>query len=125
MPSLLWVRRDLRRWQELGRAESNAQGGFEIPYRYESFRQAEGNVQPEVDLYRGPVGQPTVFVPVVYSCVPSSRLVHSVADDVTFRDRFRESPIRYAASTIRRQAGTQDVRVSCLWNRGFNGIAVL
>lgn len=42
--------RDLRRWQELGRAQTNAQGRFEIPYRYECFRQAEGVVLPEVDL---------------------------------------------------------------------------
>jgi hypothetical protein len=42
--------RDLRRWQELGRAETNGEGQFEIPYRYESFRRAEGIVQPEVDL---------------------------------------------------------------------------
>lgn len=42
--------RDLRRWQELGRAETNGEGQFEIPYRYESFRQAEGVVQPEVNL---------------------------------------------------------------------------
>jgi hypothetical protein len=42
--------RDLRRWQELGRAQTNVEGRFEIPYRYESFRQAEGIVQPEVDL---------------------------------------------------------------------------
>ena len=37
--------RDLRRWQELGRTETDPEGKFEIPYRYESFRQAEGVVQ--------------------------------------------------------------------------------
>ena len=42
--------RDLRRWQELGRAETDPEGKFEIPNRYESFRKAEGVVQPEVDL---------------------------------------------------------------------------
>lgn len=42
--------RDLRRWQELGRAATDPLGKFEIPYRYESFRQAEGVVKPEVDL---------------------------------------------------------------------------
>jgi hypothetical protein len=42
--------RDLRRWQELGRTETDPEGKFAIPYRYESFRQAEGVVQPEVDL---------------------------------------------------------------------------
>lgn len=42
--------RDLRRWQEHGRTETDPEGKFEIPYRYESFCQAEGLVQPEVDL---------------------------------------------------------------------------
>ncbi len=37
--------RDLRRWQELGHTETDPDGKFEIPYRYESFRQAEGVVQ--------------------------------------------------------------------------------
>jgi hypothetical protein len=32
--------RDLRRWQEYGRAETDPEGKFEIRYRYESFRQA-------------------------------------------------------------------------------------
>jgi len=42
--------RDLRRWLELGSTETDPEGKFEIPYRYESFRQAEGVVQPEVVL---------------------------------------------------------------------------
>ena len=37
--------RDLRRWQELGRIETDPEGKFEIPCRYESFREAEGVVQ--------------------------------------------------------------------------------
>jgi hypothetical protein len=37
--------RDLRRWQEQGRTETDPEGKFEIRYRYESFRQAEGVVQ--------------------------------------------------------------------------------
>ena len=37
--------RDLRRWQELGRTETDPEGKFEIPCRYESFREAEGVVQ--------------------------------------------------------------------------------
>ena len=37
--------RDLRRWQELGRTETDPEGKFEIPYRYEPFREAEGVVQ--------------------------------------------------------------------------------
>jgi hypothetical protein len=42
--------RDLRRWQEHGRTETDPEDKFTIPYRYESFRQAEGLVQPDVDL---------------------------------------------------------------------------
>ncbi len=42
--------RDMRRWQELGRALTTEDGVFEIEYSYESFRQAEGKVQPELDL---------------------------------------------------------------------------
>jgi hypothetical protein len=34
--------RDLRRWLELGSTETDPEGKFEIPYRYETFRQAEG-----------------------------------------------------------------------------------
>ena len=37
--------RDLRRWQELGRTETDPEGKFEIPYRYESFREAKGVIQ--------------------------------------------------------------------------------
>ena len=37
--------RDLRRWQEQGRTETDPEGKFEIPYRYESFREAKGVVQ--------------------------------------------------------------------------------
>ena len=35
---------------ELGSTETDPEGKFENPYRYESFRQAEGVVQPEVVL---------------------------------------------------------------------------
>jgi len=42
--------RDLRRWQELGRTETDTDGLFVIRYAYESYRQAEGKVQPELDL---------------------------------------------------------------------------
>jgi hypothetical protein len=42
--------RDVHHGQNLGCAASNAKGRFEIPYRYESFREAERIVQPEVDL---------------------------------------------------------------------------
>ena len=41
---------DLRRWQEHGCTETEPDGKFEIPYRYESFREAEGVVLPEEDL---------------------------------------------------------------------------
>jgi hypothetical protein len=37
--------RDLRCWQELGRAETDSEGKVEIPYRYGSFREAKGVVQ--------------------------------------------------------------------------------
>jgi hypothetical protein len=37
--------RDLRRCQELGRTKTDPEGKFEIPYRYESFREAEGVIQ--------------------------------------------------------------------------------
>ncbi len=37
--------RDLRRWQEQGHTETDPEDRFEIPYRYESFREAEGVVQ--------------------------------------------------------------------------------
>jgi hypothetical protein len=37
--------RDLRRWQELGRAETDPEGKYEIPYRYQSHREAEGVIQ--------------------------------------------------------------------------------
>lgn len=47
---IIAVDRDLRRWQELGRAASNAKGRFKIPYRYETLREAEGIIQKEVDL---------------------------------------------------------------------------
>jgi hypothetical protein len=37
--------RDLRRWQELGRADTDPEGKFEIRYRYEPLREAEGVIQ--------------------------------------------------------------------------------
>jgi hypothetical protein len=37
--------RDLRRWQELGRAETDPEGKFEIRYRYVPLREAEGVIQ--------------------------------------------------------------------------------
>ena len=37
--------RDLRRWQEQGRTETDPEGKYEIPYRYESLREAEGVIQ--------------------------------------------------------------------------------
>jgi len=42
--------RDLRRLQELGRAVTDPEGRFDIPYVRESFRDAEGVARPEVDL---------------------------------------------------------------------------
>jgi hypothetical protein len=37
--------RDLRRWQEQGRTETDPEGKFEIRYRYQSHREAEGVIQ--------------------------------------------------------------------------------
>jgi hypothetical protein len=39
------VGRDLRRWQEQGRTETDPEGKFEIRYRYEPLREAEGVMQ--------------------------------------------------------------------------------
>lgn len=37
--------RDPRRWQEIGRTKTDPEGKFEIRYRYEPLREAEGVIQ--------------------------------------------------------------------------------